>query len=82
MNYALNHPWKFERPGLAAMIGFLQTFVVFVVELIGYIILVASNTYLDIMLAIIALFFVINFSAFFFYQPLMGEELKAIVCGA
>ena len=66
MNYALNHPWKFERPVLAGLIGFMQTFVVFAIELISYVILVASNTYLDIVLAVLSLFFVVNFSTFFF----------------
>ena len=66
MSYALDHPWKFERPFLAGLIGFMQTFVVFVIELISYVVLVASNTYLDIVLAVLSLFFVVNFSAFFF----------------
>lgn len=66
MNYAINHPWKFERPFLAGFVGFLQTLVVFLVELVSYVILVASNSYLDIILAILSLFFVINFNAFFF----------------
>ena len=66
MKYALDHPWKFERPGLAVLIGFLQTFVMFMIELMGYIIFVTSKTYLDITLAIIALFFVINFDDIFY----------------
>ena len=69
MSYALNHPWKFELPRLAFFVGFLQTFVVFAIELMTYVIVVGSNSYLDIVLGVLASFFIVTWSNFFFHQP-------------
>ena len=81
MKYALNHPWKFEWPTLAFFVGLMQSCVVFVIELINYILIVGSNTYLEIILATLALYFIINFSNFFYQQPMMGGELKKVITG-
>ena len=66
MKYAMNHPWKFERPVLAFFVGFMQAFVVFVIELINYVLVVGSNTHMEIVLGFLALVFVIHFGNFFF----------------
>ena len=81
MKCALNHPWKFEAPILAFYVGFVQTFVVFVIELINYILLVGNNTYKDIVLSVLSLFFIVNFSHFFYNQPYTGIEFKKIISG-
>ena len=80
MKFALNHPWKFEKPVLAYFVGFWQTFVVFVVELINYILVVGSNTHMDIILGFLALIFVIHFSNFFF-QPQTNTEFRNLITG-
>ena len=69
MKYALNHPWKFEWPILAFICGFAQILVVTVIEIITYILIVGSNTHMDIVLATIALYFIVNWSDFFYTQP-------------
>ena len=66
MKFALNHPWKFEWPILAFFVGFMQTFVMFLIELINYILVVGSNTHMDIVLGFLALIMVVNFGNFFF----------------
>ena len=66
MKFAINHPWKFEWPNLAFFVGFLQTFVVFAIELINYILVVGSNTHMEIILGFLALIIIVNFGNFFF----------------
>ena len=79
MQFALNHPWKFELPALAFFVGFMQTFVVFVIELVNYILVVGSDSYKDIVLSVLALYFVVNFSHFLYNQPYTGNEFKKII---
>ena len=80
MKFALNHPWKFERPILAFFVGFCQTFTVFVIELINYILVVGSNTHMEIILGFFALVLIVHFSNFFF-QPMANSELRKLVSG-
>ena len=80
MKFALNHPWKFEWPILAFFVGFLQTFVMFLIELINYILVVGSNTHMDIVLGFLALIMVVNFGNFFF-QTQADPELSKVVSG-
>ena len=80
MKFALNHPWKFERPIVAFFVGFMQTTVVFVIELINYILLMVGNTHMDIILGFLALIFIVNFSSFFF-QPQIDPEFRKLIAG-
>ena len=80
MKYALNHPWKFERPILAFFVGWMQIFVTFAIELINYVLVVGSETHMEIVLGFLALVFVSNFSSFFF-QPYADAEFKKLVTG-
>ena len=80
MKYAMNHPWKFEKPILAFFVGFMQSLVVFVIELINYVLLVGLNTHMDILLGFITLIFVIHFGNFFF-QSIADPEYKKIISG-
>ena len=80
MKFALNHPWKFERPVLAFFVGYMQTLVVFAIELINYILVVGSNTHMDIILGFLALIFIVNFSSFFF-QPQTDPEFRRLIAG-
>ena len=80
MKFALNHPWKFERPILAFLVGFWQTFTVFVIELINYILVVGSNTHMDIILGFFALILIVHFSNFFF-QPVANTEYRKLITG-
>jgi hypothetical protein len=80
MKFALNHPWKFERPILAFMVGLWQILVVTIIELINFVLVVGSNTHMDIVLGFLALIFIINYGNFF-YQPESHNEIKKIISG-
>ena len=80
MKYALNHPWKFERPILAFTVGLWQVTVVFIVELVNFVLVVGSNTHMNIVLGFLALIFIINYGNFFF-QPESGNEFKKLISG-
>ena len=80
MKYALNHPWKFERPILAFTVGLWQVTVVFIVELVNFVLVVGSNTHMNIVLGFLALIFIINYGNFFF-QPESGNEFKRLISG-
>ena len=80
MKFALNHPWKFERPILAFMVGLWQISVVTIIELINFVLVVGSNTHMDIVLGFLALIFIINYGNFF-YQPESHNEIKKIISG-
>ena len=66
MQFALNHPWKFELPALAFFTGFMQIFVLLVIEFVNYVLVVGSESYKDIVLSVLALYFVVNFSHFLY----------------
>ena len=66
MKYALNHPWKFERTTLAFFAGFAQAIVVYVIEIVNFILVMASNTHKDILLNFIALIIISQFDDFFY----------------
>jgi len=66
MKYAMNHPWKFEWPVLAYMIGGSQVFVAFWIEAINYILVVGGRTHMEVILGFVALMFITNFGDIFF----------------
>ena len=78
MKYSLNHPWKFERPKLAFTIGFGQALVVLVIESVNYILLMAVDTHMEIVLNFLALVFISQFDDFF-YQTHMDVEFKQVI---
>ena len=79
MQFAMNHPWKFELPTLAFFVGFMQVFVVLAIEFVNYVLVVGSNQYKDIVLSVLALYFVVNFSHFLYNQPYTGIEFKRVI---
>ena len=80
MKYALNHPWKFEWPVLAFMVGGWQVFVAFWIEAINYILVVGGRTHMEVILGFVALMFITNFGDFFF-APLAEAEYKRLIAG-
>ena len=67
MKFALNHPWKFERPHFAFFVGLHQTFTVFVIELFTYVSLIGSTTNMEIVLTLLIFLFILNFSSYIFH---------------
>ena len=66
MKYALNHPWKFERPLLAFLAGFLQASTVFVIECVNYILLLTKDNKMEVVLNFLTLVFISQFDDFFY----------------
>ena len=66
MKYALNHPWKFDKARMAFIAGFLQVAVVFVIEIVNCVLMLASNTHEDIILNLIVLVIISQFDDFFY----------------
>ena len=80
MKYALNHPWKFERPYIAFLSGFMQALTVFVIECVNYILLLTKDNQMDIVLNFLTLAFISQFDEFF-YQSLSDKEFKKVLSG-
>ena len=80
MKYALNHPWKFERPKMAFLTGLLQASVVYVIEVVNFALVLASNTHIDIVLNFIVLVIISQFDDFF-YQTYTDLEFKKVISG-
>ena len=51
----LNHPWKFERTRVAFFAGFAQVTVIYAIEIVNFILVMASNSHKDIVLNFIIL---------------------------
>ena len=66
MKYALNHPWKFEKAKVAFFSGFLQASVVYVIEIVNFVVMLANNTHKDIVVNFIALVIISQFDDFFY----------------
>ena len=80
MKFALNHPWKFEHPKLAFLVGFGQALVVFVIEGVHYLLLLGNDSHLTIVINFLALVFISQFDDFF-YQTHMDGEFKKVITG-
>ena len=68
MKYALNHPWKFEKPMLAFLIGLAQALVAVMIESANYILLLTNETQIGVFTGFIAFILVAHFGSVFF-QP-------------
>ena len=58
MKYALNHPWKFEHAKLAFLVGLGQVMVILVIESVNFILLLANETHMEIVITFLALLFI------------------------
>jgi hypothetical protein len=66
MKFALNHPWKFDNPKLAFLVGFAQALVTFVIEGVHYLLLLGNDSILTIVINFLALVFISQFDDFFY----------------
>ena len=58
MKFALNHPWKFNNPKLAFLIGLGQAMVIFVIEGVHYLLLLGNDSELTIIVNFLVLAFI------------------------
>ena len=66
VKYAINHPWKFERLNTAIFAGILQILIHLVIEIVTYIVVMASNSPKEIVLNFLILLIIARFDDFFY----------------
>lgn len=78
MKYALNHPYLFNNPGIAAFIGFIQAFMNFMVETLNLFVILTSFDPIDILANFVVLQIISQFDNFM-YASLNQEPLKKLL---
>ena len=48
IKYSVNHPWKFSNPKMAFAAGFLQVIAMFIVSTINYLVIMTSESVIDV----------------------------------
>jgi hypothetical protein len=66
MKFALNHNYRFESYKIAFLAGFLQTTSMFVVELVNFVVIMSSTTYIEVVMNFMALYIVSEFDEAFY----------------
>ena len=72
MKFACNHTYKFKDYRIAFMSGFLQTTMVFTVELVNLASILNNTTTIDVVVSFLALAIIAEFDNFFFEA--LGEN--------
>ena len=75
MKFSINHYYRFEKPWIAFLAGFLQATSIFVVEIVNFIVILTSQSYLDIVMNFMALAVIAEFDDAF-YSALGSEKNK------
>ena len=78
MKFSFNHPWKFDRPTLAFLIGFTQVLIVVVLEVANFLALLAYETVFDVCIAGLTLVLIHSFG-YFLYHSFPDRELKKVI---
>jgi hypothetical protein len=78
MKFSINHYYRFEKPWIAFLAGFLQATSIFVVEIVNFIVILTSQSYLDIVMNFMALAVIAEFDDAF-YSALGSEKNKKII---
>ena len=78
MKFALNHDYRFESPNYAFLAGFMQAFSIFMIEFVNFIVILTSNTYLNVVMNFMALAIIAVFDDAFF-SDLTNEKLREII---
>ena len=66
MKYAINHSWKFEDYKIAFMSGFMQAFMVVLVESVNFMAILTTSAIIDIVMNFLALVVIAEFDDFFY----------------
>lgn len=78
MKFAINHHYRFDNPQVAFMAGFLQATSIFVIELVNFIVILTSATYLDVVMNFMALAVIAEFDDKFF-DALGNDVIKDVI---
>ena len=66
IKYAINHSWKFERLNTAIFAGLLQIIVHLFIEVVTFVVLMASNSPKEIVINFLILIIIARFDDFFY----------------
>lgn len=78
MKFALNHPYYFQSPFLAWLVGFLQCTITIMVEVVNMEIILISTDPVNIVYNFIALAIIAEFDDFV-YSSLKNESMKKLI---
>ena len=78
MKFALAHSYRFDSLFVAYLVGLLQTISIFVIEIVNFIVILTSLSYLETVMNFMALAVIAVFAEAFF-SSLGAEDLKKIV---
>jgi hypothetical protein len=78
MKLAINHHYRFENPKIAFLAGFLQASAIFAIELVNFIVILSSTTYLDVVMNFIQLAIIAEFDDRF-YIAIGNDQLKKVI---
>jgi hypothetical protein len=77
MKFVVNHYWRFESPNIAFFTGYCQAFVIVLVTALNYIvIIVMSETVIDIAKDFTALMVISEFDNFFYEEHNSASEIS------
>ena len=80
MKYAVNHPWKFDRVGVAYLCGLMQATNVIIVEGVNFVALLTNFKIIDVIMNFMALVVIAEFDEYFF-NALKNHPLVDIATG-
>ena len=78
MKFAQNHWWKFTNPGYAWLSGFLQVISMYVIELSNIVVVMASQSVIEIVKDMMALLIISEFDNYFALAT--GDCLVIKIC--
>jgi len=78
MKYAVNHPYKFVKPHMAWLAGFMQAIATITIELASILVVCAAVDTIDIIFNFIALSILASFDNFV-YESLKNESFKELI---
>lgn len=78
MKFALNHDFRFDSPYIVFLSGFMQATSIFVIEIVNFIVIMSSTTYLDVVMNFMALYVISEFDDVF-YNAISNIDRKALI---
>ena len=78
MKFTLNHYYRFDNPWVAYLAGFLQSVSIFVIEIVNFLVILTSASYLEVVMNFMALAVISEFDDAFF-ESLGSDENKDII---
>ena len=79
MKFPLNHDWRFSHPYTAYICGLLQTSMIVLVTMLNYLVIVISESTIDVAKDFLAMMIISDFDNYFFEEHHSHELSKSII---